>query len=144
MVGTIVGTKAKSSRNVGLRADMDALPMQEEGQPLHRSTIPGAFHGCGHDGHTTMLLGCAEYLSTHRSSFAGTVNVFFQPAEESDGGAKVMIDEGLFDKFPCEEVYAMHNWPGLKQGVVDVQSGECFFLFLCCSGTLRRAFLLYF
>lgn len=109
VVGTIRGTKPASSsvvRSVGLRADIDALPMEEEGKPAHRSTIPGRFHGCGHDGHTTMLLGASKYLAEHRSLFSGDIHVIFQPAEEGDGGAKVMMEQGLFDQFPCEQVYA--------------------------------------
>lgn len=123
VVGTIRGTLQGQARTVGLRADIDALPMHEEGNPGHKSTVPGKFHGCGHDGHTTMLLGASKYLQEHRHEFSGDVHVIFQPAEEGDGGAKVMMEDGLFERFPCEQVFAMHNWPGLKQGVVDVQPG---------------------
>ncbi len=100
---------------VGLRADMDALPILEATGLPHASTIPGRMHACGHDGHTTMLLGAAKYLAETRN-FNGTVNFIFQPAEEGIGGAREMLKDGLFDRFPCNYVYGMHNRPGLPVG----------------------------
>ena len=111
-----------SNRAIGLRADMDALPMQELNGFAHASTHPGKMHACGHDGHTAMLLGAAHYLATHRN-FDGTVYVIFQPAEEGGGGAKRMMDDGLFDQFPMDAVYGMHNWPGLAEGSFGVVAG---------------------
>ncbi|KZS00428.1 putative Thermostable carboxypeptidase 1, partial [Daphnia magna] len=107
VVGTIrVGN---SPRAVGLRADMDCLPMQEMNSFAHASKFKGRMHGCGHDGHTTMLLGAAKYLAETRN-FQGTVHLIFQPAEEGQGGGRVMVEEGLFEKFPCDAIFAMHNW----------------------------------
>ena len=111
-----------SKRAIGLRADMDALPMQELNGFAHASTHPGKMHACGHDGHTAMLLGAAHYLATHRN-FDGTVYVIFQPAEEGGGGARRMMDDGLFDQFPMDAVYGMHNWPGLAEGSFGVVAG---------------------
>lgn len=111
-----------SSRAIGLRADMDALPMQELNTFDHASRHPGKMHACGHDGHTAMLLGAAHYLSRHRN-FDGTVYLIFQPAEEGGAGARRMMDDGLFDKFPMEAVYGMHNWPGLPAGSFGVIPG---------------------
>jgi amidohydrolase len=102
-------------RSLGLRADMDALPIQEVNQFPHRSTHAGKMHACGHDGHTAMLLGAARYLAETKP-FAGTIHFIFQPGEEGGGGAQKMIDDGLFERFRCDAVYGMHNWPGLKVG----------------------------
>ena len=111
-----------SSRAIGLRADMDALPMQELNTFEHASRTPGKMHACGHDGHTTMLLGAAHYLSRTRN-FDGTVYLIFQPAEEGGAGAKRMMDDGLFDKFPMDAVYGLHNWPGMAAGSFGVVAG---------------------
>lgn len=111
-----------SSRAVGLRADMDALPLQEHNQFAHRSQHDGKMHACGHDGHTAMLLGAAHYLAQHRD-FDGTVYVIFQPAEEGRGGAKAMMDDGLFEQCPMEAIFGMHNWPGMRAGTMGVVPG---------------------
>jgi hippurate hydrolase len=121
VVGVIKG-KRDSGRAVGLRADMDCLPMQETAEVPHRSKNAGRMHACGHDGHTTMLLGAARYLAQTRN-FDGTVHLIFQPAEEGGGGGRVMVEEGLFERFPCESVYALHNWPGLPPGKIAVRPG---------------------
>ena len=120
VVGVLRAGNAK--RSVGLRADMDALPIQEANTFAHRSTHDGRMHACGHDGHTTMLLGAAKYLAESRS-FDGVVNFIFQPAEEGIGGARAMIEDGLFEKFPCEAVFGMHNRPGLPLGKFAVRAG---------------------
>ena len=120
VVGVI--SHGTSKRAVGLRADMDALPLQELNTFAHRSTHEGKMHACGHDGHTTMLLGAALYLSKNRH-FDGTIYVIFQPAEEGDGGAKRMMDDGLFTQCPMEAVFGMHNWPGAPAGTMGVVSG---------------------
>ncbi len=109
-------------RSIGLRADMDALPMTEENEFVHRSRHEQRMHACGHDGHTTMLLGAARYLAQTRQ-FAGTVNLIFQPGEEGYAGAKAMIEDGLFERFPCDAVFAMHNWPSLPPGKIAVRPG---------------------
>jgi len=110
------------TKSIGLRADMDALPMREENDFPWRSASQGLMHGCGHDGHTTMLLGAARYLAETRR-FAGTVVFIFQPGEEGFAGAKAMIDDGLFDRFPVDSVYAMHNWPSLPPGTIGLNPG---------------------
>lgn len=122
VVGVIRGARDASGRSVGLRADMDALPMHEENDFPHRSSRPGLMHACGHDGHTTMLLAAAQYLAATRN-FAGSVFLIFQPGEEGFGGAKKMIDDGLFQRFPANEVYALHNWPGLPAGHIGLNPG---------------------
>ena len=121
MVAVIRGSET-SPHSIGLRADMDALSMQEEGDCPHASTVPGRMHGCGHDGHATMLLACAHYLQETRR-FAGTAYLIFQPAEEGRGGGKAMLADGLFERFPAERIFALHNWPGLPVGKVAVRSG---------------------
>lgn len=121
LVGVIHGAN-QNGRAVGLRADMDALPMQEANTFAHASRHEGVMHACGHDGHTAMLLAAARYLAQHRD-FDGTVYVIFQPAEEGFSGAKKMIDDGLFTQFPMEAVFGMHNWPGLAAGSFAVHDG---------------------
>ncbi len=113
VIGVIKG--AAPGPGIGLRADMDALPIVEESGVAHSSLIPGKMHACGHDGHTTMLLGAAKYLAETRN-FAGTVYLLFQPAEENLGGASVMVQEGIFERFPMERVFGIHNWPNLPAG----------------------------
>jgi len=121
LVGVLrAGTSGKS---IGLRADMDALPMPEHNRFDHASTSPGRMHGCGHDGHTTMLLGAAQYLAQHRN-FDGTVNFIFQPAEENgNAGARAMMQDGLFDRFPCDAVFGIHNMPGMPANKFGVRAG---------------------
>jgi amidohydrolase len=114
--------KQAGSRSVGLRADMDALPMNEQTNLAYASKTPGRFHGCGHDGHTTMLLGAARYLAETRD-FAGTAIFIFQPAEEGLGGARRMLSEGLFKRFPCDEIFGLHNNPLARPNTVGVKPG---------------------
>ena len=113
IVATIHGTE--KGKAIGLRADMDALPIQEKNEFSHKSVHDGKMHACGHDGHSTMLLGAAVYLKEN-NDFAGTVHFIFQPAEEGGGGGRVMVEEGIFEKFPCDAVYGMHNFPGIAEG----------------------------
>ncbi len=120
VVGIINGRS--DGRSIGLRADMDALPMDEQTNLPYASKSPGTFHGCGHDGHTTMLLGAARYLAETRN-FAGRAVVIFQPAEEGLGGARAMLADGLFEKFPCDEVYGFHNNPFAEPKKVGVKPG---------------------
>lgn len=121
VVGTLRG-KRPGQRAIGLRADMDALNLQEKNDFAHRSVHDGKMHACGHDGHTTMLLGAARHLAAN-PDFAGTLHFIFQPAEEGEGGARVMIEEGLFEKFPCDAVYGMHNMPGIDSGKFAIRPG---------------------
>ncbi|MBY6092287.1 M20 aminoacylase family protein [Maritimibacter alkaliphilus] len=122
VVGVIKGQSNTSGRMIGLRADMDALPIKEETGVPHASLVEGKMHACGHDGHTTMLLGAAKHLAESRA-FDGTVIVIFQPAEEGGAGAKAMIDDGLFTRWPCNEVYGMHNKPNLPVGQFTLAPG---------------------
>lgn len=121
VVATVKGN-LPGERSIGLRADIDALNLQELNSFEHRSCIDGKMHACGHDGHTAMLLGAAKYLSQNKD-FAGTVVFIFQPAEEGEAGAKMMCDEGLFEQFNVDAVYGMHNWPGIEQGKFAVHNG---------------------
>jgi hippurate hydrolase len=126
VIGTLVGSKSGGSKPGGpaiaLRADMDALPIQEKNGFPHASTHEGRMHACGHDGHTAMLLGAAKYLAETRN-FAGTVHFIFQPAEENEGGARLMIEEGVLQRYPVDSVYGMHNWPGLPAGQFAIRPG---------------------
>jgi amidohydrolase len=121
VVGVIHG-QGNGPGSIGLRADLDALPMQENANPPYRSVNDGKMHACGHDGHTTMLLGAARYLAETRN-FDGIVNVIFQPAEEGPGGGKVMVDEGLFDRFPCDAIYGLHNFATIPTGKFGINTG---------------------
>lgn len=122
VVAVIPGRNDKSGRRTGLRADMDALPLQEETGVAWQSRYDGRMHGCGHDGHTTMLLGAARYLHETRH-FDGVAYLIFQPGEEGYAGAKAMIDDGLFERFPAERVFAIHNWPALPAGKIGITPG---------------------
>ena len=123
----VVGVLRKGScqRAIGLRADMDALPLEEKSQLAHRSTHRGRMHACGHDGHTALLLGAARYLAENQDQidFDGTVYFIFQPAEEAEGGAEIMIEDGLFRQFPMDAVYGLHNWPGIPAGEMAIMPG---------------------
>jgi hippurate hydrolase len=121
VVGVIRGSKP-GGKVIGMRADMDALPIEEAATVAYKSTVPGKMHACGHDGHTAMLLGAAKYLAETRN-FAGTAVVIFQPAEEGGAGARAMMDDGLFDRFGIEEVFGMHNYPGMPIGQFAIRSG---------------------
>ncbi len=123
VVGVLRGDGSNTAA-IGLRADMDALPMQEMNEFEHKSKTPGRMHACGHDGHSTMLLGAAQYLAETRN-FDGTVYFIFQPAEEGGNGGEAMIKDGLFDKFDMQTVWGMHNWPGMDAGKVGVHNGAC-------------------
>ena len=125
VVGVIRGKSDKSGKAIGLRADMDALPIEEATGVDYASQTPGAMHACGHDGHTAMLLGAAKYLAETRN-FDGTAVVIFQPAEEGGGGGKEMCDDGMMKRFGIHEVYGMHNWPGRPVGSFAIRSGAFF------------------
>jgi amidohydrolase len=122
LVAVIRGRQTASGRMIGLRADMDALPMTEHNDFAWKSSRAGLMHGCGHDGHTAMLVGAARYLAATRN-FDGTAIMIFQPGEEGYAGAKAMIEDGLFDRFPVQAAYAMHNWPAMRPGTVGVNPG---------------------
>ena len=122
IVAVIPGRSNTRGASVGLRADMDALPLLEENEFAHKSRYEGRMHGCGHDGHTTMLLAAARYLHETRN-FDGTAYLIFQPGEEGYAGAKAMIEDGLFERFPAEQVFALHNWPGLAPGRIGITPG---------------------
>ena len=135
VVGTVRGRRS-GQRAIGLRADLDALHIEEAPGPAHRSTVPGKMHACGHDGHTAMLLGAARYLAERRD-FAGQVHFVFQPAEEGLGGGRVMVEEGLFERFPVDAIYGMHNAPGWPVGTFATRKGP----FLAASDTWTATFL---
>jgi hippurate hydrolase len=122
VVGVIHGRKGKPDKVIGLRADMDALPIEEATDLPYKSTVPGKMHACGHDGHTAMLLGAARYLAETRN-FAGTAVVIFQPAEEGGAGGKAMLDDGMMERFGINEVYGMHNYPGMPLGQFGLRAG---------------------
>ena len=123
VVGTLKGQRPDNGRAVGLRADMDALNLEETNDFPHKSRVEGKMHGCGHDGHTTMLLGAAKYLAETRN-FAGTLRVIFQPAEEGAAGGRRMIEDGLFERFPIDCIYGMHNMPGIPVGSFGTRAGS--------------------
>ena len=120
VVGTLEGRRPGDA--IALRADMDALPIEEKTDAAYRSRVPGRMHACGHDGHVAMLLGAARRLASTRA-FAGTVHFVFQPAEENEGGGRVMVADGLFERFPVKAVFGLHNWPGLPAGSFAVHDG---------------------
>jgi amidohydrolase len=122
VVGVIRGQKGKSNKTIGLRADMDALPIEEATDLPYKSTVPGKMHACGHDGHTAMLLGAARYLAETRN-FAGTAVIIFQPAEEGGAGGKAMVQDGLMERFGINEIYGMHNYPGMPVGEFGLRPG---------------------
>src|SRR3954463_4597028 len=122
VVGVIRGRKSASGKAIGLRADMDALPIMETSGVPYASKVPGKMHACGHDGHTAMLLGAAKYLAETRN-FDGTAVVIFQPAEEGGGGGNEMVKEGMLERFAIQEVYGMHNWPGIPVGHFAIRPG---------------------
>ena len=122
LVAVIKGRQSSSGRMIGLRADMDALPMTEHNEFAWKSSKAGLMHGCGHDGHTTMLVGAARYLAATRN-FDGTAVLIFQPGEEGFAGARIMIEDGLFERFPVQAVYGMHNWPSMRPGSVGIRPG---------------------
>jgi hippurate hydrolase len=122
VVGIIRGWKGKSDKTIGLRADMDALPIEEATDLPYKSTVPGKMHACGHDGHTAMLLGAARYLAETRN-FAGTAVIIFQPAEEGGAGGKAMVQDGLMERFGINEIYGMHNYPGMPVGEFGLRPG---------------------
>jgi len=122
LVAVIRGQRHGSGRMIGLRADMDALPMTEHNEFAWKSSKAGLMHGCGHDGHTTMLVGAARYLAASRN-FDGTAVLIFQPGEEGFAGARIMIEDGLFERFPVQAVYGMHNWPSMRPGTVGIRPG---------------------
>jgi hippurate hydrolase len=130
VVGVIRGDRPGPGPSLGLRADMDALPIHEQGHAAHRSVLAGCMHACGHDGHTAMLLGAARVLADRRD-FAGVIHLIFQPAEEGLGGARAMIAGGLFERFPCDSVFALHNAPPLRLGTAAVHAGPA------CAGAAR-------
>jgi amidohydrolase len=122
LVAVIKGQRSNSGKMIGLRADMDALPMTEHNEFAWKSSKTGLMHGCGHDGHTAMLVGAARYLAATRN-FDGTAVLIFQPGEEGFAGARIMIEDGLFDRFPVQAVYGMHNWPSMRPGTVGIRPG---------------------
>jgi hippurate hydrolase len=122
IVARVKGSKGDSDKSIGLRADFDALPMPEKNEFAHKSTNEGMMHACGHDGHTSMLLGAAKYLSEN-NDFDGSVYFIFQPGEEGFAGGQKMIQDGMFDDFKIDEVYALHNWPELPIGSIGVNNG---------------------
>ncbi len=134
LVGTL--RKGQGTRALGIRADMDALPIQEQTGLAYASTIAGKMHACGHDGHTAILLCAAKYLA-ESVAFNGTLNLIFQPAEENEGGALRMLEDGLFERFPCDEVYALHNSPGMPVGQIGVIAGPAMASFDRATVTLR-------
>ena len=134
VVGTLEGRGPGDA--IALRADMDALPIEEKTDAPHRSTVPGRMHACGHDGHVAMLLGAARHLAASRG-FAGKVHFVFQPAEENEGGGRVMVTEGLFDRFPVKAVFGLHNWPGLPAGTFAVHDGPVMAAFDVFEMTVR-------